>query len=62
TGMNMGPFQMMDGVGLDVVYDIEMSYYKESGDPDEKPPEELKKMIEKGELGIKSGKGFYKWR
>ncbi|MHA1414454.1 MAG: 3-hydroxyacyl-CoA dehydrogenase family protein, partial [Promethearchaeota archaeon] len=36
--------------------------YKESGDPDEKPPEELKKMIEKGELGIKSGKGFYKWR
>jgi 3-hydroxybutyryl-CoA dehydrogenase len=61
TGMNMGPFALMDGVGLDVVYDIEMSYYKESGNPDDKPPQALKDKIKRGELGIKSGKGFYDW-
>jgi len=59
SGMGLGPFQMMDSVGLDVVYDIEMSYYKESGDPKDKPPQALKDKIEKGELGNKSLKGFY---
>lgn len=61
TEMDKGPFALMDHVGLDVVYDIEMSYYKESGDPEDKPPEELKKKIDIGELGKKSGEGFYKW-
>jgi 3-hydroxybutyryl-CoA dehydrogenase len=60
--MSMGPFFMMDAVGLDVIYDIEMSYYRESGDPNDKPPEKLKEMIDRGELGLKSGKGFYKWK
>ena len=59
--MDSGPFQMMDGVGLDVVYDIEMSYYKESGDPNDKPPQTLKEMVDRGELGVKTGKGFYNY-
>jgi 3-hydroxybutyryl-CoA dehydrogenase len=59
TGMKVGPFKMMDAVGLDVVYDIEMSYFKESSDSNDKPPQKLKAMIERGELGRKSGKGFY---
>jgi len=59
--MGIGPFRLMDGVGLDVVYDIEMSYYKESGDPNDKPPQALKDMVDKGEFGLKSGKGFYKY-
>lgn len=59
SGMNIGPFAGMDAVGLDVVYDIEMSYYEESGDPDDKPPEKLKEKIERGELGMKTGQGFY---
>jgi 3-hydroxybutyryl-CoA dehydrogenase len=62
TGMNMGPFELMDGVGLDVAYNVEMSYYKESGDPRDKPPEKFKEKVEKGELGLKSGQGFYKWK
>lgn len=60
--MDLGPFQMMDGVGLDVVYDIEMSYYKESGDPNDKPPHALKEMVDRGELGVKTGKGFYNYK
>jgi len=59
TGMGLGPFQLMDGVGLDVVYDIEMSYYKESGDPKDLPPQALKDKIDRGELGNKTQKGFY---
>lgn len=59
TGMPFGPFGLMDRVGLDVVYDIEMVYYNESKDPNDYPPEALKAMLERGELGVKSNKGFY---
>ena len=56
-----GPFGLMDRVGLDVVRDIEMVYYRESGDPRDKPPKILLDKIEKGELGVKTGKGFYSY-
>jgi 3-hydroxybutyryl-CoA dehydrogenase len=59
SGMKAGPFAMMDIVGLDTVYNIEMVYYNESKDPADKPPEALKEKVNKGELGVKSGKGFY---
>ena len=55
----MGPFGMMDRVGLDVVRDIELVYYRESGDPSDKPPKILLDKISKGELGAKTGRGFY---
>lgn len=58
-GMPLGPFGLMDMVGLDVVRDIEMVYYHESGDESDLPPRLLLDKIEKGELGIKTGKGFY---
>jgi 3-hydroxybutyryl-CoA dehydrogenase len=56
-----GPFGLMDNVGLDVIYDIEMVYYRNSNDPKDHPPEALKQKIEKGELGVKTGKGFYSY-
>ncbi|MHA1988163.1 MAG: 3-hydroxyacyl-CoA dehydrogenase family protein [Promethearchaeota archaeon] len=59
---DMGPFQFMDRIGLDVVYDIETSYFKNSGFSDDKPPDALKEMVETGELGVKSGKGFYSYK
>lgn len=59
TGMSHGPFGLMDVVGLDVVQDIEMSYYRDSKDPTDIPPKALQEMIEKKELGVKTGKGFY---
>ena len=51
----------MDNIGLDVVRDIEMVYYKESGEERDKPPAFLDSMIEAGELGVKTGKGFYSY-
>lgn len=59
TKTPFGPFGLMDSVGLDVVYDIEMVYYNNSQDPKDKPPEALLEKVKKGELGVKTGKGFY---
>lgn len=43
-----GPFALMDVVGLDVIYDIEMFYYNDSGDPRDHPPQALKDMVDAG--------------
>jgi 3-hydroxybutyryl-CoA dehydrogenase len=59
TGMSMGPFGLMDSIGLDVVYNIEMVYYDDSQDPKDRPPDALKAMLDRNELGVKTGKGFY---
>ena len=59
TNNSWGPFSLMDAVGLDVIYDIEMVYYNESKDPKDHPPQALKDMVEAGNLGVKTGKGFY---
>ncbi len=61
TGMGIGPFQFMDQIGLDVIYDIEMSYYKKSGLEDDKPPQALKDLVDSGNLGRKTKKGFYNY-
>ncbi len=53
------PFGIMDMVGLDVVSDIETSYQLVSRDPTDTPSPTLARMIAAGELGEKSGKGFY---
>lgn len=59
TGMTYGPFFLMDLVGLDVVLAIEESYFQDSGDPRDKPPVALAEKVSRGELGVKTGKGFY---
>jgi 3-hydroxybutyryl-CoA dehydrogenase len=58
TGMTYGPFFLMDLVGLDVVLAIEKVYFEDSGDPRDEPPQALKDKVAKGDLGIKSGRGF----
>jgi len=58
---DVGPFAMMDRIGLDVVRDIEQVYYEESGDWRDAPPRVLNERIARGELGVKTGKGFYSY-
>jgi 3-hydroxybutyryl-CoA dehydrogenase len=58
-GMPIGPFGMMDIVGLDVVLDIERVYHAESGDLRDAPPRLLTDKVAVGELGVKAGRGFY---
>lgn len=61
VGMPIGPFGLMDMVGLDVVRDIELVYQRESGDAADAPPQMLLDKIARGELGAKTGKGFYEY-
>lgn len=57
-----GPCETMDVVGLDVVLDIENHYADtRSGLPIE-PRDYLRKMIQGGRLGVKSGHGFYDYK
>ncbi|MDR1797417.1 MAG: hypothetical protein LBR44_08275 [Clostridiales Family XIII bacterium] len=58
-GTDYGPFALMDIVGLDIVRQIELTYYDESGDPSDLPPKKLDEWVEQGRLGVKSGQGFY---
>lgn len=59
TGMSYGPFFLMDLVGLDVILAVERIYFEDSGDPRDEPPALLKAKVDRGELGVKSGRGFY---
>ena len=62
TGMPSGPFLMMDAIGLDVAYAVEQSYYEATKDPRDKPPKAFEEMVKRGDLGMKTGKGFFQWK
>jgi len=55
----IGPFRLMDKVGLDVVLDIENHYAAENPHLPNGPRELLHSYVDAGHLGVKSGKGFY---
>lgn len=55
----IGPFALMDLTGIDVNYLVRMQRYQESGDEKDKPAKIVQEKVEKGELGRKTGKGFY---
>lgn len=55
----MGPCELMDFTGIDVVYATMNGLYEQFGDEKYRPCPLLKEMIEKGYLGRKSGRGFY---
>jgi 3-hydroxybutyryl-CoA dehydrogenase len=59
AGHPMGPFTLLDFVGLDTVYKIAEIMYAEYRDSRYAPPPLLKRMVLAGMLGRKSGKGFY---
>lgn len=58
-GSPVGPFELMDRIGLDVVYDIEMHYTKINPQLSPQPGLLLKGYIDNGLLGVKTGQGFY---
>ena len=59
AGYPMGPFTLLDFVGLDTVYKIAEIMFEEFREPRYAPPPLLKRMVLAGMFGKKSGKGFY---
>jgi len=60
-GYPMGPFTLLDFVGLDTTYYIANIMFEEFREPAYAPPPLLKRMVLAGRLGRKSGRGFYKY-
>jgi len=59
-GMPMGPYELMDYVGLDVAYHG-ARYFSDRLSRDYEPPGWLKGKIDAGELGKKTGRGIFDW-
>ena len=55
----IGPIRMADYAGLDTSLNLFRYVHQKTGDDTFKPPEILEDMVAKGELGMKTGKGFY---
>lgn len=58
-GYPMGPFELMDLTGIDIGYLTKRARFAESGDPRDAPSHSVSTLVERGELGRKSGLGWY---
>jgi 3-hydroxyacyl-CoA dehydrogenase / enoyl-CoA hydratase / 3-hydroxybutyryl-CoA epimerase len=61
-GMPMGPIELADQVGLDICLDVGDMLRSKFGDMLPPTPAWLREKVAKGELGRKTGKGFYTWK
>jgi 3-hydroxybutyryl-CoA dehydrogenase len=60
AGMRMGPFELMDLIGLDVNFAVAKSFWEQSfGEPRWRPTPIHARMVAAGRLGRKTGRGFY---
>jgi 3-hydroxybutyryl-CoA dehydrogenase len=58
----IGPFELMDLSGIDVCYYVMLQRFDETGNPEDKPPSILEEKVKAGDLGRKTGKGFYDYQ
>jgi 3-hydroxybutyryl-CoA dehydrogenase len=62
SGFKMGPFRLMDLIGNDVNYAVSCSVYQAMNNPLRLQPSPIQKeRVDKGELGRKTGKGYYSY-
>ncbi len=61
AGMPMGPFELADLIGLDVALEVAETLQRETGDPKYRPAQALRRLVDAGHLGRKTGRGFYEY-
>ena len=59
AGLPMGPLELADMVGVDISYNVSKVLYDEFCDSKYRPSPLLKRMVDAGRLGRKTGKGFF---
>jgi len=61
-GFRMGPFELIDLIGLDVNLSVARSFYRQGGEPERWRPSAIQeRMVGEGLLGRKGGRGFYEY-
>ena len=58
-GYRMGPFELMDLIGIDVNYNVARSFFPQRPEPRWEPHPIQERMVAEGRLGRKAGHGFY---
>jgi len=62
SGFKLGPFKLMDLIGNDINYSVSSSVYEQLNKPERLMPSPIQKeKVAKGELGKKTGKGYYRY-
>jgi 3-hydroxybutyryl-CoA dehydrogenase len=62
AGFRMGPFRLMDLIGMDINYAVSESIYEAFGKPERFRPSDIQKeKVQAGDLGRKTGRGFYNY-
>jgi 3-hydroxybutyryl-CoA dehydrogenase len=62
AGLRMGPFELMDLIGIDVSFAVARSFWEQSfGEPRWRPTPIHERMVASGRLGRKTGRGFYRY-
>ena len=62
TGFKMGPFKLMDLIGLDINYSVSKIVWNNLGKPERLKPSIIQQQkVDANELGRKTGKGFYQY-
>ncbi|MGS0687790.1 3-hydroxyacyl-CoA dehydrogenase family protein [Nakamurella sp. GG22] len=60
-GYPMGPFELMDLTGIDIGYLTKQDRFADTGDPRDQPSKTVSELVERGELGRKTGRGWYEY-
>jgi 3-hydroxybutyryl-CoA dehydrogenase len=58
-GYPMGPFELMDLTGIDIGYLTKQDRFAQTGDPKDRPSRSVTALVQRGELGRKTGRGWY---